>query len=231
MIDGLCGVKVSNLLPSEQFQVKSDGEYHSLNRSATPVLIEYAGHRIMIGSDAEADQLISAIEQNGVTAALYIASSHGRPTHNDASALQALSPTFICLTDSFEGSDFTEHYRKAVRWTVIDGLCGVKVSNLLPSEQFQVKSDGEYHSLNRSATPVLIEYAGHRIMIGSDAEADQLISAIEQNGVTAALYIASSHGRPTHNDASALQALSPTFICLTDSFEGSDFTEHYRKAV
>lgn len=126
---------------------------------------------------------------------------------------------------------YSTYIRGTDRWSLIDGLSDVRVSNLLPSEHFQVDSDGEYHSLNRSATPVLIEYAGHRIVIGSDAEADQLVSAIERNGSAVALYIASSHGRPTHNDASVLQALNPAFICLTDSFEGSDFTKHYRKAV
>ncbi len=174
------------------------------------------------------------------TLASFVSSSEVRPRiyHSGVSYPPGYTPSVSLSTCPHYGGleaplwqQYSTYIRGTDRWTVIDGLCGVKVSNLLPSEQFQVKSDGEYHSLNRSATPVLIEYAGHRIMIGSDAEADQLISAIEQNGVTAALYIASSHGRPTHNDASALQALSPTFICLTDSFEGSDFTEHYRKAV
>lgn len=174
------------------------------------------------------------------TLANFVSSSKIRPRiyHSGVSYPQGYTPSVSLSTCPHYGGleaplwqQYSTYIRGTHRWKLIGGLSDVKVSNLLPSEQFQVESDGEYHSLNRSSTPLLIEDAGHRIMIGSDAEADQLIGAIERNAVTVGLYIASSHGRPTHNDASALKALNPAFICLTDSFEGSDFTKHYRKAV
>ncbi|MGN7839606.1 MBL fold metallo-hydrolase [Stenotrophomonas sp. 22385] len=114
------------------------------------------------------------------------------------------------------------------RWSSVSGLSGVTVHNAIPEADFPNPTDQTYHALNRTATPVVLEFHAHRILIGSDIEGDQLAAIAERTKGPITLFIGSSHGRPSHNPDVALSTLKPRHICLTDSFEGSDFTHHFK---
>ncbi len=116
----------------------------------------------------------------------------------------------------------------ANRWQSVKGLRDVRIYNALGSKQYPDPTDDTYHALNRTATPVMIEYGPHRILIGSDIEGDQLAEVAAMSDRPATLFVGSSHGRPSHNPDHALSRLDPRYICLTDSFDGSDFTSHFR---
>jgi hypothetical protein len=118
--------------------------------------------------------------------------------------------------------------RNKRRWTKVSGLENVKVLNPLPDNDFPTPTDDTYHALNRTATPVIVEYQSHTILIGSDIEGDQLTQLAQCANGPLTLFVGSSHGRPSHNPESALSTLRPKHICLTDSFDGSDFTQHFK---
>ena len=119
------------------------------------------------------------------------------------------------------------------RWESIETACeNTEIHNLLPEKVDSEILSKHYGALNYTSTPVGIRHYDHRIVIGSDINAEQFdtISAGERADYldNVSLYIPASHGRPHHNPKWVLERLNPKYICLNDSFPDSDFRGYYK---